>query len=42
VSVGSDRLSMSCTASTLDRATEFAGIYQSLQADIPRLLDWWN
>jgi hypothetical protein len=42
VSVGSDRLSMSCTAWTLDRATEFAGIYQSLQADIRRLLDWWN
>ena len=42
VSVGSDRLSMSCTAWTLERAIEFAGIYQSLQADITRLLDWWN
>jgi hypothetical protein len=42
VTVENGRLSMSCQAPTLDRAAEFAGIYQFLEADISRLLEWWS
>jgi hypothetical protein len=33
-------LSMSAAAPTLERAAEFAGVYERLQADLARILDW--
>ena len=40
VTVESPGLAMSCTSPTVERATEFAGIFQTLQADMRRILDW--
>jgi hypothetical protein len=42
VTVENGRSSMTCDTPTLERGTEFAGIYQALQADISRLLEWWR
>jgi len=33
-------LSMTCTSPTIERARQFAGIFEALEADIIRLLEW--
>jgi hypothetical protein len=33
-------LSMRCTSPTIERATQFAGIFEAVEADIIRLLGW--
>jgi hypothetical protein len=42
VAVETEQLSMACDSPTVGRATQFAGIYESLQADIRRVLEWWS
>jgi hypothetical protein len=40
VTIESDQLSMVSASPAVERATQFAGIYEALQADIPRLFRW--
>jgi len=40
VEVRTRSLSMSAATPTVERAAEFAGVYERLQADLARILDW--
>ena len=40
VVVENGNLSMKCVSPTMERAGQFAGIFQAVQADIAALFDW--